>query len=179
MVGCGGTGKSTFSDRAARRLGLPLVDLDDLSWGPQCSRPATDDWRAAVSRVVAGDRWIVDGNDKATFDLRLPAADLVVVLDRPRWLCLVRVVRRRWRGRHRPSSTADCADRLTPAYLRWVWRYRRRNLPRLLDRLTDGSTPFVVTRTEQDLADLLDELASLPAASALTGRAGTPRDGGT
>jgi adenylate kinase family enzyme len=43
----------------------------------------------------SGDAWVSDGNFAlATFDMRLPRADLIVWLERPRLLCALRAVTR-------------------------------------------------------------------------------------
>jgi hypothetical protein len=84
VIGICGAGKSTFSRTLARKTGLPLIHLDKEYWKPGWTKTPRDLWRARVGELVAGDRWIIDGNYAGSLDLRLPRADTVVRFDYPR-----------------------------------------------------------------------------------------------
>jgi adenylate kinase family enzyme len=91
VLGCAGSGKSTFAGRLSERIGAPLIDLDAL-WRAQGDEDL-DRFRETMVRLHAGESWISDGNfSVATFDIRLPRAHLVVWLDRPRLVCAWRAV---------------------------------------------------------------------------------------
>ncbi|MGN9915008.1 hypothetical protein [Micromonospora palomenae] len=70
----------------------------------------------------------MDGNYGATLDLRLPRADLLVLVDLPWPLCLARVVRCRWdrRAADRPDLPAGCPERLDLSFRRYPGRSRPR-----------------------------------------------------
>lgn len=74
----------------------------------------------------------MDGNFGGTLPQRLAAADTVILLDMPTWLCLVRVLRRITGsyGRTREDLAPDCPERFDLAFLLDVCRYRRRDGPR-------------------------------------------------
>jgi hypothetical protein len=68
-------------------------------------------FRVAMAEAHAGPAWISDGNfSLASFDIRLPRAELIVWLERPRWLCL-------WRAAARPLRPANSTGPATCA--RW------------------------------------------------------------
>jgi adenylate kinase family enzyme len=91
VLGCAGSGKSRFASRLSERTGAPLIDLDAL-WR---SDEDHERFRTTLRRLHAADAWISDGNfSVATFDVRLPRADLIVWLDRPRIVCTWRAVKR-------------------------------------------------------------------------------------
>lgn len=137
VIGSGGAGKSTFAARLADRTGLPLIHLDTLYWKPGWVESSREEWDATVERLVAGDRWILDGNYGRTLERRLAACDTVVLLETPRIVCLARVVLRRirFRRRSRPDMTPGCPERLTWVFIRWIWDYPARRKPRILERL--------------------------------------------
>src|SRR4051812_43420428 len=101
VIGPGGAGKSTFAVELAQRTGLPLIHLDALYWRPGWVEPAKGEWASTVEGLVATERWLLDGNYGGTMTARLRRCDTVIFLDRSRWLCLWRVIRRRaqYRGR--------------------------------------------------------------------------------
>jgi adenylate kinase family enzyme len=62
VVGSGGSGKSTLADRLGELTGLPVTHLDRLYWQPGWVATDDDRWRQLQAGLVAGERWIVDGN---------------------------------------------------------------------------------------------------------------------
>jgi adenylate kinase family enzyme len=119
VLGRGGAGKTVLARRLGEISGLPVVELDALFWQPGLGPAAPGPWAARQRELTERGTWIIDGDlgpyDDA-LDVRLRAADTVVVLDFSFVRCAWRTIRR---GRER-------AD-----YWRWVWTYRRR-LPRLM-----------------------------------------------
>jgi adenylate kinase family enzyme len=117
ILGRGGAGKSALAQKLSRVLELPVVELDSVFWQPGPRPTPERDWVEIQPELVARDRWIIDG-DLGRYDsgleLRLRAADTVVVLDFPLWRCVWRALRR---------------SRETREFWVWVYRYRRDSLP--------------------------------------------------
>lgn len=128
-----GSGKSTFSRALSAKTGLPLIHLDLAYWKPGWVKPSQEEWREKQSSLVAGDAWIIDGNDDETLDLRLERADTVVFLDTPWWTCAGRAF---LRGLRKPvgEMPEGCEDSVTRR-LRDEWRlvgviwWKRRSEP--------------------------------------------------
>jgi len=76
-------GKTTFARALARRLGVPVIELDALFWGPDWTKPAPEEFRARVAAAAAADGWVIDGNYSSTRDLVWSRADTFVWLDPP------------------------------------------------------------------------------------------------
>jgi adenylate kinase family enzyme len=123
ILGRGGAGKSTLAQRLGDILGSPVTELDHLFWKPGPRPTPEDEWGEIQTRLVASNRWIIDG-DLGPYDTglarRLSAADTVVVLDFPLWRCV-------WRSLRRSRETRD--------YWEWVWHYRRKSLPAIVDAI--------------------------------------------
>ena len=83
----------------------------------------------------------MDGNYNGTMNLRLAAADTIVFVDLPRWLCLWRVIKRRvmFHGRGRPDTSEGCTARLTWGLLRWIGAYPPFRKPKNLQMLAEQS----------------------------------------
>lgn len=136
ILGQGGAGKSELAWAIARRTRLPVTHMDVLfyrqEWTPRPPAEALGD----LANVVAGQRWIIDGNflRHARVDGRFDRADTVVFLDLPRRTCIYRVLKRLIRdyGRRRPDLPAGCSESFDPQGLRWIWRYPTRDRPKVL-----------------------------------------------
>ena len=134
VLGPPGSGKSTLARDLGRRHGLPVFHLDRIYWRPGwvAAEPAV--FRAEIERIAALPAWIMDGNYTDTIAPRFAAADLVVTLDMPSWLCTMRVLRRTLSnlGTVRPEGPAGCPEQLTVAFLRYTATWNRLRRARTL-----------------------------------------------
>jgi adenylate kinase family enzyme len=167
IVGCAGGGKSTLARRLGERLRLPVTHLDAVFWGPGWSELPIPAFRAKIAEITAGDAWITDGNYAgATFDLRLPRADLLIMVERPRIVCLWRAVRRALLGymdRGVPLAPG-CEERFDARFmarLRFIWNYQRVNVPIIeAARLAHGpDVPVVRLTSDAQIAAFLASAA--------------------
>jgi adenylate kinase family enzyme len=154
IIGSPGSGKSTLARALAAQTGLPLFHLDRLYWRPGWVQPGKPEWRERMAALVAEPRWIIDGNYTGTIDLRLAAADTVVLLDLPPLLCGWRILRRvnGGLGRVRADMAPGCPERLDFGFLRYVLSFRRRVLPRIEAGLAGFGGEVVRLRAPREIA---------------------------
>ena len=99
IIGCPGSGKSTFSRALHDITGLPLIHLYMLYWNADKTTVAKSVFRARLSQVLSRNEWIIDGNYGSTMELRMQACDTVILLDYPTEVCLDGVRQRRGKVR--------------------------------------------------------------------------------
>ena len=138
VVGTSGSGKTTTGAKLARRLGVPHVELDALSWEPNWVAAPPDVLRERVAAAVAGETWVVDGNYSAVRDLIWARADTVVWLDLPfrvvMWRVISRTARRLagrevlWNGNRESLRTTLSRDSII-LWALTTYRRRRRDYP--------------------------------------------------
>jgi adenylate kinase family enzyme len=138
VAGTSGAGKTTLARAAAEVLGCPHVELDSLHHGPGWTkRPQFED---DVRRVVAGASWVSEWQYSAVREALLARADLLVWLDLPRRVVMVRVVRRTvrrrirrellWNGNVEPPLRTFLTE---PDHIvRWAWRSHPRTGQRVM-----------------------------------------------
>jgi adenylate kinase family enzyme len=92
-------GKTTFGRRLSERLAVPFVELDALNHvGPDWIEATPDELRAKVVPIVATESWVIDGSYRSKLgDLVLERAEIVVWLDLPMRVWLLRLLRRTFR----------------------------------------------------------------------------------
>ena len=146
VIGSGGAGKSTFSRRLGEATGLPVIHLDAHYWRPNWDPTPKDEWRASVEEMVKAGEWIMDGNFGSTREVRMQAADTIIMLDVPRRVCMYRVVKRAimYRGKKRPDMAEGCNERIDLEFLLWVWNYRSRSRARAFAEIENLSDKRVV-----------------------------------
>ena len=88
VIGCPGSGKTTFSRRLCRVLNLPLFHLDAIWHKPDKTHIPRDEFDARLGEILAGEAWIIDGNYSHTLERRIAACDTVFLFDLPVETCL-------------------------------------------------------------------------------------------
>jgi adenylate kinase family enzyme len=96
VLGRGGAGKPVLAARLGVLTGLPMIELDKHFWLRDLAPLPMDQWKALQCNMISAERWIRDG-DLGPYDVlevRLHAADTVIVLNFALWRCAWRAVRR-------------------------------------------------------------------------------------
>ena len=164
ILGCAGSGKSTLAMRLGERSGLPVIHMDNLFWEPGWIEAEDAVFKARIAKAIEGDAWITDGNYLTrTFPMRLPRADLVILVSRPRWLRLWRVIVRGtvyW-GRTRPDLAVGCPDKVDWPFLKFVWNFDTTTTPRIEAAMAALSPrpPFLRLTSDAEVAAFLASLA--------------------
>jgi len=148
VLGRGGAGKSVLARQIGELTGLPVIELDSLFWQPGLTAADPAEWAERQRELTHREAWILDGDlgpyDRG-LDVRLRAADTIIVLDFTFMRCAWRTI---LRGRERAG------------YWRWVWAYRRQSLPKIMRAIRQDApharvcvlrTPAMVRRLVADL----------------------------
>ncbi|MFF4624423.1 P-loop NTPase family protein [Nonomuraea jabiensis] len=149
ILGRGGSGKSTLAARLGAITGLPVIELDKHFWRPGLEATPPDQWAAVQGELVRAEAWIMDGDlgPYDVLDVRLRAADTVILLDFSFWRCA-------WRAIRRSRERAD--------FWRWVWAWRRRSRPLLLSAIAThaGDAKLHVVRNPHALGRFVAQVTT-------------------
>ena len=141
VLGCGASGKSTFSRQLGALTGIPIYHLDSFYWKPGWEASTEGEFDNILNELLNKGQWIIDGNFARTLDIRIKEADTVVFFDMPRYLCMYRIVKRRFMylGKSRPDMTEGCKEKLDFEFINWVWSFNKNVRPKILEKLSEAS----------------------------------------
>ena len=88
IIGCPGSGKSTFARALKEITGLPLYHLDMMYWNADKTVVSKEVFHKRLNGALQSDAWIIDGNYNSTIEMRLTHCDIVFFLDYPTEVCL-------------------------------------------------------------------------------------------
>lgn len=94
IYGVTGSGKTSLAERLSAATGLPWHSVDDLTWEPGWIPVADAEQRRRIDAICSGERWVLDTAYGKWLDIPLSRAELIVALDFPRWISLLRLIRR-------------------------------------------------------------------------------------
>ncbi|MCA9217314.1 MAG: hypothetical protein KDB27_29800 [Planctomycetales bacterium] len=160
ILGSSGSGKTTLALELGRILNIEVVHLDAYFWQPGWRSTCQEKWREEVLELVSKPAWIMDGTYESTLHLRIPAADAVVVLERPRLGCLWRVFKRKLTIDDANRPDAPAGQPVDWPFIRYIWQYPHITRPLVNDLIHKhgrGNEPIVLKRA-RDVARLVQRL---------------------
>lgn len=149
VIGCPGSGKTTFAKKLGDKTGLPLYHLDAIWHKPDRTHISREEYDLRLDEILAFDSWIIDGNYSRTIESRLSACDTVFLFDLPKEICLEGAISRLGKDRY----DMPWIDReLDPNFRDEIENFGSKNLPKiytLIDRYKDGKTVIIFKSREQ------------------------------
>ena len=157
IIGCPGSGKTTFAEKLGAITKLPVHHLDAIWHKPDGSHIPREDFDEHLSEIFAAPEWIIDGNYSRTMEMRLQQCDSVFLFDLPTALCLQGAAERLGKPRRDLPWTETS---LSPALRQSIEKFPFDNLPgiyALLKQYQQGRQ-IVVFHTREDAGDYLKAL---------------------
>lgn len=150
VIGCPGSGKSTFSRALQQKLNIPLYHLDNLYWNADKTVVEKAVFRERLAAVMMRDAWIIDGNYASTMEWRMAACDTVFFLDLPTDACLEGVRARRGKPRSDMPWVEIAED---AEFMELIQAFNERQRPQvqaLLEKHGDKQIFVFASRAEAD-----------------------------
>lgn len=119
IIGQAGAGKSTLAQKLGSLLSMEIIHLDRYFWEPNWVEKSRDMRIEIMQELVQREKWIMEGSYLGSSDSRLNAADTIIFLDMPSYLCLWRVIRRyfQYKKEPRPDLPQGCPEKLSFRYI--------------------------------------------------------------
>lgn len=152
VIGCPGSGKSTFSRALHQITGIPLFHLDMMYWNSDRTTVEKAVFLKRLSDAIQQNAWIIDGNYGSTIELRLQACDTVIFLDYPLEICLDGIKERRGKARS-DMPWIETEDKEDAEFIEFIKSYNTQSKPQIMDLLnlySDKNIFIFNNRTEAD-----------------------------
>ena len=150
VIGCPGSGKSTFSRALCKRTGLPLYHLDLMYWNEDRTTVEKSVFRERLSALLKKDEWIIDGNYASTMEERIRACDTVFFLDYPSYVCLEGIEARIGKARSDMPWVETEPDGEFIEYVKRFNEHQRPLIAELLGKYSDRDIYVFISREQAD-----------------------------
>lgn len=152
VIGCPGSGKSTFSRALHALTGIQLFHLDNMNWNADRTTVEKSVFLHRLTDVIKKDEWIIDGNYGSTIELRMKSCDTVIFLDYPTDICLEGIRERR--GKERTDMPwIENEDEEDAEFIEFIKNYNSQSRPKviaLLEKYSDREIYIFRSRDEAD-----------------------------
>ena len=155
VIGCPGSGKSTFSKKLHDLTDLPLYHLDLIYHRADRTTVSRDEFDSSLSRILETDKYIIDGNYGRTIEMRMKECDTVFLFDLPTEVCLDGVRSRIGKKRDDMPWVEECFD---PEFEAVIRGFQRGQLPKIYDLLKKHGKIPVVFKSRSEADDYLTDI---------------------
>ena len=156
VIGCPGSGKTTFARKLRDKTGLPLYYLDAIWHKPDKTHIPREEFDARMAEILPTDQWIIDGNYSRTLEIRMRACDTVFFFDLPTQVCLEGAVARVGKVR---EEMPWIETELDPEFKKEIEDFPSKNLPTtyaLFEKYSDKR--IVIFRSREEADKFLEEM---------------------
>ena len=148
VIGCPGSGKTTFAQKLKNKIGLPLFYLDAIWHKSDRTHISREEYDARLAEILKLDSWIIDGNYSRTIESRISACDTVFLFDLPVDVCLDGAISRLGKEYH---DMPWIDTELDPKFKKEIEEFPSKNLPAiyaLIDKYK-GEKQIVVFKSRE------------------------------
>ena len=156
VIGCPGSGKSTFSRTLHKLTGIPLFHLDMMYWNSDRTTVDKAVFREQLSNTLQKDEWIIDGNYGSTMELRLQACDTVIFLDYSLNVCLDGIKERRGKARTDMPWIENEED---AEFIEFIKNYNSQSRPKVMELLDKYSQQHIyIFKNRNEANEFLNQI---------------------
>lgn len=157
VIGCPGSGKSTFSRQLHEKTGIPLHHLDMMFWNADRTTVEKSIFLARLQDAMEQEEWIIDGNYGSTIEKRLQACDTAFFLDYPVEVCLEGIRARR--GKPRSDMPWFETDEEDAEFVEFIKNYNSESRPQVMELLEKyAHKKIFIFRSRAEKDDFLSRL---------------------
>lgn len=151
VIGCPGSGKSTFSKKLHKITGIPLFHLDMMYWNEDKTTVEKDVFLFRLSEAMKNSKWIIDGNYASTMELRIKEADTIIFLDYPLDVCLDGIMERK--GKARSDMPWIEPNEYDEEFIAFIKNFNTQSRPQIIELLNKYSYKEIHIFESRDEAD--------------------------
>lgn len=157
IIGCPGSGKTTFAEKLQKCTGLPLYYLDAIWHKPNKTHIPREEFDRKIGEIFETPKWIIDGNYKRTIEMRMKQSDTVFLFDLPVEVCLQGVTDRVGKERYDLPWLETQVD---PEFRQFIEDFPKDTLPyiyELIKKYKDEKS-VIIFKSREEADEFIEKL---------------------
>ena len=157
IIGCPGSGKTTFAEKLQKCTDLPLYYLDAIWHKPDKTHIPREEFDQRIAEIFETPKWIIDGNYKRTIEMRMKQCDTVFLFDLPVEMCLQGVTDRVGKERYDLPWLETQVD---PEFRQFIEDFPKDTLPyiyELIEKYKDEKR-IIIFKSREEADEFIEKL---------------------
>ena len=157
VIGCPGSGKTTFAEKLKKCTGLPLYYLDAIWHKPDKTHIPREKFDEKIKEIFKKSEWIIDGNYGRTIEMRLKECDTVFLFDLPTDVCIQGATERIGKDRY---DLPWLETELDPEFEGFIKEFSEKSLPKIYDLIEKyrAEKEVIIFKTREETDEYLKRL---------------------
>ncbi len=157
VIGCPGSGKTTFAEKLNKCTALPLYYLDAIWHKPDKTHILREEFDERIKEIFSTDEWIIDGNYGRTIEMRLKECDTVFLFDLPTEVCIHGATERIGKGRY---DLPWLETELDPEFESFIKEFPETTLPKIYNLIEKykAEKQVIIFKTREEANEYLKRL---------------------
>lgn len=161
IIGCSGSGKTYFSKILSNKYNIPHFDLDDIQWdsdkGYGFKRPI-EERNKLLQEILCNEGWIIEGVYYAWVQQSFEEADIIYVLDMPRYIYKIRIIARFIKRKLGIEAGKRESFKSVYNLLKWTETFQKKNMKEIKDILDKYGNKVVWLSNKKEIKQILEEV---------------------
>lgn len=157
IIGCPGSGKTTFAEKLQKATNLPLYYLDAIWHKPDRTHISREEYDRKLSEIFQTEEWIIDGNYSRTIEERIQKSDAIFLFNLPTEVCLQGATERLGKERY---DVPWIDTELDSNFKKQIEEFPDKVLPRICELLTkyNDGRQVVIFKSRIEADEYLDRI---------------------
>lgn len=154
IIGCSGSGKTYFAKRLSKKYNIPNFDLDDIQWDNSQNsygiKMPIEKRDQMLKDILQYPNWIIDGVYYAWVQQSFEEANIIYVMDMPKWLYKFRIIKRFIKRKIGLEKGKKETLKTVCKLLKWTDTFQNTNMKEIIKILEPykGKVVFIKKREE-------------------------------
>lgn len=158
VIGCPGSGKTTFAEELQKCTGITLYYLDAIWHKPDKTHIPREEFDERIKGIFKTSEWIIDGNYGRTIEMRLEECDTVFLFDLPTEVCVQGATERIGKGRY---DLPWLETELDPEFEVFIKKFPETTLPKIYDLIEEykAGKEIIIFKSRKEAEEYLKNLS--------------------
>lgn len=161
VFGRSGSGKTTFAIKLSKILNIPVFHVDKYFFTDGWEKQELEVFMQWQRSVVAQPSWIIEGNAMRSLDVRYKEADIAICFYLPWWVCLWRIIKRRFKRRNVGDRAKNCPERISWDLVIYMFFYKRRLQKLQVLKQKHPATKVMFVQSDKEASCLLRDVEKM------------------
>ena len=160
IIGCSGTGKTYLAKKLSNKYNIPRYDLDNIYWDNSSEKYETktefEKRDKLLQKILEKDSWIIEGIYYKWLEQSFKNADIIYVLDLPKYIYKFRIIKRFIKRKLRLEAGKKENLKSLLNLLKWTDKFQNENMKEIIKILEKYKEKVHFIKNKNEIKKILE-----------------------